>query len=203
MRYILENNKTKINKWIDIIFGILQRGEKAEEIHNLFQAQSYEGMVKIEKIKNIDMRDAIMRLVEVGVTPMQIFDKESKGKFEEKKILKNNIYSLAKGLFLDDIKCKLNKFYITSVNYKNIYNKLYENYKLTDNRDYKEKIYPEIISIKCINPKKLKIFTNRNSWYNIKISNHDNKPVFEESTINYYHNNSSKFAPNFQMNISS
>ena len=45
---------------------------------------------------------------------------------------------------MDDKKCKLNKFYITSVNYKNIYNKLYENYKLTDNRDYKEKIYPEI-----------------------------------------------------------
>jgi hypothetical protein len=76
MRNVLENNKIKINKWIDIIFGVFQRGEKAEEIHNLFQAQSYEGMVKVEKIKDLDMRDAMMRLVEVGVTPMQLFDKE-------------------------------------------------------------------------------------------------------------------------------
>ena len=199
MRNVLENNKIKINKWIDIIFGIFQRGEKAEEIHNLFQAQSYEGMVKVEKIKDLDMRDALMRLFEVGVTPMQIFDKESKPKIEEKKLMKNNIYSLAKGLFLDDKKCKLNKFFITSNNYKSIYHKLYENYKLTDNRDYQEEIYPQIISIKCINPKNLKIFTNKNSWYFIKISNHDNKPIFEEKNINLYQNNSSEFAPSFQM----
>ena len=199
MRNVLENNKIKINKWIDIIFGVFQRGEKAEEIHNLFQAQSYEGMVKVEKIKDLDMRDAMMRLVEVGVTPMQLFDKESKPKVEEKKLMKNNIYSLAKGLFLDDKKCKLNKFYITSNNYKSIYHKLYENYKLTDNRDYQEEIYPQIISIKCINPKNLKIFTNKNSWYFIKISNHDNKPIFEEKNMNTYQNNSSEFAPSFQM----
>ena len=113
--------------------------------------------------------------------------------------MKNNIYSLAKGLFLDDKKCKLNKFFITSNNYKSIYHKLYENYKLTDNRDYQEEIYPQIISIKCINPKNLKIFTNKNSWYFIKISNHDNKPIFEEKNINLYQNNSSEFAPSFQM----
>ena len=101
-------------------------------------------MVRIEKIKDIDMRDATMRLVEVGVTPMQIFDKESKGKLDEKKIFKNNIFSFAKGLFLDNIECKLNKFFITSANYKSIYNKSYENYRLTINRDYKEIIYPEI-----------------------------------------------------------
>lgn len=118
-------------------------------------------------------------------------------KTRRKKILKNNVYSLAKGLFLDDINCKLNKFCITSSNYKNIYNKLYENNKLTDNKDYSEIIFPEIIAIKCINPKNLKIFTNKNSWYNIKISNHDNKPIFEEKSINYYQNNSSKFFPLF------
>ena len=198
MRDFLENNKTKINKWIDIIFGILQKGEKAEEIHNIFQAQTYEGMVRIDKISDLDMRDAMMRLVEVGVTPMQIFDKESKGKIE-KKLFKNNIYSYAKGIFLDDKKCKLNKFYITSKNYKDIYSTLYENDKLTYNKDYNEIIYPSIIAIKCRNPKNLKIFTNKNSFYNIKISNHDNKPIFEEKNINYYQNNSSKFSPSFCM----
>ena len=199
MRKVLENNSTKINKWIDIIFGVLQKGEKAEEIHNLFQAQSYEGMVRIDKINDIDMRDALMRLVEVGITPMQIFDKESKSRYDEKKLLKNNIYNLAKGLFLDDIKCKLNKFYITSANYKNLYYKIYINYKLTENKDYEQQVFPEIIAIKCINPKNLKIFTNKNAWYNIKITNHDNKPIFEEKNINYYHNNSSKYAPSFQI----
>ena len=32
-RKFLEKSNLKINKWIDIIFGIYQRGEKAEEIH--------------------------------------------------------------------------------------------------------------------------------------------------------------------------
>jgi WD40 repeat protein len=116
--------------------------------------------------------------------------------------MKNNIYSLAKGLFLDDKKCKLNKFYITSKNYKTIYYKLYQNHKLTENRNYEEEIFPQIIAIKCISPKNLKIFTNKNIWYNIKISNHDNKPIFEEKSINLYQNNSSRFSPSFPMSIS-
>ena len=201
MRNYLEKNKGKINKWIDIIFGTYQRGEKAEEIHNIFQAQTYERMVKIEKINDIDMRDARMRLVEVGVTPMQIFDKDSKGKIERKELLKNKVYSYAIGIFLDE-SSKLNKYYITSSKYKLIYTLHYENNKLTYNKDYKEIIYPTIIAIKCINSKYLKIFTNNNNyWYNLKLSFHDNKLHIEESNIYLYENNSSKYAPSYQISL--
>ena len=200
MRENLEKAKNKINKWIDLIYGTYQKGEKAEEIHNIFQAQTYERMVRIDKYKDIDMRDAMMRLVEVGITPNQIFDKDSKVKIDKKELFKNKIYSFAIGLFLDESN-KLSKFYITSSNYK-LLSQVYENDKLTyNNKDYKQLIYPNIIAIKCINPKYLKIFTNNNSWYNIKISNNDNKLHIEEGTIYKYENNSSKFAPSYTISL--
>ena len=199
MRNNLEKNKNKINKWIDLIFGTYQKGEKAEEIHNIFQAQSYERMVRIDKYKDIDMRDAMMRLVEVGVTPSQILEKDSKVKIERKELLKNKLYSFAIGIFLDESN-KLNKFNITSSKYK-LLCQAYENDKLTYNKDYKEIIYPSIIAIKCINPKYLKIFTNNNIWYNIKISNHDNKLHIEEGNLYKFENNSSKFAPSYPISL--
>ena len=201
MRNNLEKDKNKLNKWIDLIFGIYQKGEKAEEVHNIFQAQTYERMVKIEKIKDIDMRDAMMRLVEVGVSPSQILDKDSKGKIDKKEFLiKNKIYSHATGIFLDESK-KLNKFYLKSTKYNLIYTTKYENNKLTYNKDYKEMIYPSIIAIKCLNPKNLKIFMNNNIWFNIKISNHDNKLHIEESNIYQYENNSSIYAPCYPISL--
>ena len=75
-RKYLEKNNIKINKRMDIIFGNYQKGEKAEEIHNILKAQSYEKMHKIDNIRNIDMRNALMRLVKVGITPMQILGEE-------------------------------------------------------------------------------------------------------------------------------
>ena len=102
-RKFLEKSDLKINKWIDIIFGNYQRGEKAEEIHNIFQAQTYERMVKIENIKDIDMRNALMRLVEVGISPMQILDSESKAKIDKKIFLQSNsVYAKSKGKTLDE-----------------------------------------------------------------------------------------------------
>jgi WD40 repeat protein len=74
---------------------------------------------------------------------------------------------------------------------------LYENKDLTHNKEYTEKIYPSIISIKCINPKNLKIITNNNYWYTIKISHHDKNIHIEESNINEIENNSSKYAPSY------
>ena len=196
MRNNLEKDKIKINKWIDLIFGTYQKGEKAEEIHNIFQAQTYEKMVKIDKIKDIDTRDAMMRLVEVGVTPIQILDKDSKGKIEKKDVLKHGIYSYAKGVFLDE-STKFNKYFITTNNYKLICTRLYENMNLTHNKEYTERIFPSIIAIKCINPKRLKIITNNNYWYTIKISHHDKNIHIEESSIYDIENNSSKYAPSY------
>ena len=98
LRKILENDKLNINKWLDLIFGVKQRGEKAEEANNLYMGNSYQGNVKIDSFKDIDTRNTLMRLVEVGVTPLQLFDVECKPKIEKDILLtKDPLYSNNKG----------------------------------------------------------------------------------------------------------
>ena len=68
------------NLWInggDLIFGSAQRGEKAEENRNIFKAQSYERMVKINDITYPVSRNTLIRLIETGVIPLQIFSNDS------------------------------------------------------------------------------------------------------------------------------
>ena len=198
-RKILEKSNLKINKWIDIIFGSYQRGEKAEEIHNIFQAQTYERTVKIENIKDIDMRNALMRLVEVGVTPMQILDVDSKPKIDKKDfLLKNKNYSLSKGNTLDE-STKLISIVLESQKYNYFSTKYYENPKNTYNKEFHQVIEPIITKIICVNPKLLKIFINNNYFYTINLQNHENKGTIEESNISKLDNNSSNFAPSYQM----
>ena len=128
-RKLLETSNLKINKWIDIIFGNYQRGEKAEDIHNIFQAQTYERMVKIDNIKDSDMRNALMRLVEVGMTPMQILNADSKPKIDKKDyLLKNSTYSLSKGNTLDE-STELISTIIESEKYNLFSTKYFENNK--------------------------------------------------------------------------
>ena len=93
MRKNLENNELKIiNKWIDLIFGNLQRGPGAEENHNIFMAHTYERMVKIDTIEDTDSRNALMRLVEIGVTPFHLFSDDSKQKIEKNNYLSKKLF---------------------------------------------------------------------------------------------------------------
>ena len=48
-KHIIEFISDKF-KHVDLIFGTYQSGEKAEEVHNIFMAQTYEKMVQIEEI---------------------------------------------------------------------------------------------------------------------------------------------------------
>ena len=198
-RKFLEKSDLKINKWIDIIFGNYQRGEKAEEIHNIFQAQTYERMVKIENIKDIDMRNALMRLVEVGISPMQILDSESKAKIDKKIFLQSNsVYAKSKGKTLDEAE-NLEMKVIESQRYENYCSKNYENKKLSYSKEYKQIIEPKITKIICVNQKLLQIFINNDYYYNINLQNYETKGTIEESNLYKLENNSSKFAPNFQI----
>ena len=201
-RKILEKSNLKINKWIDIIFGSYQRGEKAEEIHNIFQAQTYERMVKIDNIRDTDMRNALMRLVEVGVTPIQILDIDSRPKIDKKDfLLKNSIFSLSKGCTLDE-SSKLIPIIIDSEKYNYFCSKYYENIKNTYNKEYFQMVEPIITKIIFVSQKILKIFINNNYYYTINLQNHDNKGIIEESNIFKIENNSTRFAPNYQMSLS-
>ena len=199
LRRYLENNNinNNINKWIDLIFGINQRGEKAEENHNIFQSYTYEKNVKINSIKDIDVRNGLMRQYEMGVTPFQIFDSESKNKIRNNSIIT-----------LDESKNLIIKM-INSSKFNYLKNKHYENNKYSNDIMYKEEniklSFLKILKIVYTENEKLKIFTNKNRWYTIKlleedINNTNNNIIkVEESNINKYFSNSSKYACSYMI----
>ena len=197
-RYLESNNiNNNINKWIDLIFGINQRGEKAEENHNIFQSYTYEKNVKIDSIKDNDVRNALMRQYEMGVTPYQIFDSESRNK------IKNNTI-----ITLDESKNLIIKT-INSHKFNYLKNKHYENHKYSNDKMYKEEniklSFLKILKIVYVENEKLKIFTNKNRWYTIKIleeeinNNNSNVLKVEESNIYKYYSNSSKYACSYRI----
>ena len=62
-----------INNWIELIFGIKQKGETAKKIHNLFAKESYEEYEENYKKSNNDEKTLLCKFTEFGVTPSQLF----------------------------------------------------------------------------------------------------------------------------------
>ena len=196
MRKFLEFYSDKLNKWIDLVFGSYQRGEKSEEAHNIFMAQTYEKMVKIEEITDPDVRNTVMRLNEIGVTPYKIFLNDSKPRFDKAQFLKKNLYySYSKGNFLYDCK-QLESIKFKTKNYKNLYKKESKNFK---NEIHSFEISPKIIKIKWVDNETLKIFTNTNQYYDIKYTLIDKDVTNTDLDIYNFENNSSKYAPSYQI----
>ena len=199
LRRYLESTNFNLNKWIDLIFGVTQRGEKAEENHNIFQAHTYENNVKINSIEDIDSRNALMRQSEMGVVPFQIFDAESKNKIKN---MSNNNMTLdeSKNLVIKKIK---------SSRFTALESKKYQNDKLSNDPMYKEEnVYSshlKIIKITCLDGERIKIFTNKNHWYVIKIeeeefiNNNNNFLKIEESNYYKFQNNSNKYACSYMI----
>ena len=199
MRKFLENHDDKINKWIDLIFGSYQRGEKAEEAHNLFMAQTYEKMIKIEEISDPDYRNTLMRLIEIGVTPYKIFLNDSKARLDKNSFFqKSPLYSFSKGNFLYECK-NLETITLKTKNYKKIVLNNFKNEKKNNNEIQENKVYPKIISIKSIDYETLKIFLNTNHWYDINFSINDKDAISFDSEIHSFQNNSSKYASTYQI----
>ncbi len=99
-RELLELLKEDINEWINLIFGIYSRGEKAKEKCNLFISYSYNDIMdkKLKLIKDQKEKDSVLKALEFGLIPNQIlyepiiFDKNNKEKDiknEEKDIIIN------------------------------------------------------------------------------------------------------------------
>jgi WD40 repeat protein len=186
MRNNLEKNSLTINKWIDLIFGSLQRGEKAEENHNIYMAHTYEGMVKIDSITDYDSRNALMRLWEVGVTPKQILRTDSKKKNEKTIVKGSNLYE-SKNLHICE--AEFHK-------YEELIKKCYKNKSI--NKEYEEIVYPKIIKIKAIGLNELLLVYNLNYIIKLKFKKvSDKKYAFEEKTIYKGNNFSSKYASSY------
>ena len=205
MRRYLESGEFKLNKWIDLIFGTAQRGEKAEERKNIFKAHSYERMVNIDDKIDKDSRNALMRLNEIGVTPWQIFATDTKPQLDKKQFLEKSIYLNAKGNFIYEKKNLTFKI-MKSNNFNNIKKKLYQNDKFSKNKKYSlaQNSYGNlrIIKMKQIEHNNLKIYTSTNHWYNIKYSINSKDLSPEESNLNDIENNSTKFSNSYKKNDS-
>ena len=197
LRKTLESDNIKINNWLDLIFGYKQKGEKGEEFHNLYSGNSYIGNVKIELFNDTDTRNALMRLVEVGMTPLKLFDAECKPRIEKNLLLtKNPIYSNSKGIFFYESN-KISIKYIKSSKYKRICDHFYYNTNSSSNKDYKINIYPKIAMIKWINNNYVKLITNTNLYYSMNVSKVDENSQCEESELCEIESQSSKFSPSY------
>ena len=194
MRKFLENYDEKLNKWIDLIFGSYQRGEKAEEVHNIFMAQTYEKMVKIDEVKDPDLRNTLMRLNEVGITPHKIFSNDSKPRIEKSKFFqKHPIYSPTSGKFLyesDKLICIDSKI-------PNYIKKFGE--KHSKRSTAISSVTIKIISMKQITHDTLRIFTSTNQWFDCKIYIKEKVARFYDLDIKVIPNNSSTYQSSFQI----
>ena len=196
LRKSLENENLKINNWLDLIFGYKQKGQKAEECHNLYSGNSYIGNVKIDLFNDADTRNALMRLVEVGMTPLKLFENECSPRIEKKILLSKNEYSNSKGVFFYESNKIIIK-YIKSAKYKRICDHFYYNNNSSSNKDYKINIYPKIAKIKWANKDFIKIITNNNLYYSLNVTKLDETLPSEESELCEIENQSSKFSPSY------
>ena len=99
-------------------------------------------MVDIEKITDIDTRNSLMRLYEMGVTPIQIFEHETKSKNKN-----NNNF-----ITLDEAKNLVVKF-VYSNKFNVLKTKYYENNKYSKDPQYKEEnIFSSYLKISKIMP---------------------------------------------------
>ena len=190
------NITNSLNNWIDLIFGINQKGENAEENNNIFFAHTYDKMVNIEKITDIDVRNSLMRLYETGITPSQIFEHETKSKGR----INNNVIPLEEGKKFEVKFIKSNKFDTIKLNN-------YENNTLSKDSSYKKEnlknSHLKISKLVALDNYIIRIFTNMGHRYDIKIEDEKihiiNKLKIVESSYLEFENNSINYACSYIM----
>ena len=109
-REILEDDRTQIEKWIDLIFGIFQRGSYAQKIGNIYPAYCYHGVISCRLNKN--NYENLLGFQEFGVVPhIQL-------KFNSvpRVLVKNEI-----------IKFEVNKWIFENFDLSNFYSDYYSN----------------------------------------------------------------------------
>ena len=85
-----------LNKWIDLIFGTLQKGKKARKAKNIFSPYSYLNFVNFEGLSESKII-TYKKFFELGITPNQVYSREVNNKIIPKQF-KGNILSCCKFL---------------------------------------------------------------------------------------------------------
>jgi hypothetical protein len=88
-REILESKQVSstLNEWINLIFGSKQKAPEANEIHNLFNPQTYEDYESEFDEQDAEEQEINLRMLEFGVTPNQVFKTATQRKKLEGKII--------------------------------------------------------------------------------------------------------------------
>ena len=143
---VLESEHCSLNlhKWINLIFGESQRGQKAIESCNVFNESCYKEFIENKcnnKLKNMALR---LQIAEYGQLPNQLFTFEHpKKKIKAQIVLNNNSSNVSKNknLYEKEFKNKdetENKEFSMSKNSNDILNKLRilkENFEASDIHD--------------------------------------------------------------------
>ena len=89
MKQVLESPEVSysIHQWIDLIFGYKQSGKEGEEANNLFIYSSYEDAINLENEDN-KQKPYLLRMVEFGLTPTQLFFKQFQSKTKKENLSK-------------------------------------------------------------------------------------------------------------------
>ena len=164
MKKILESDQISatIQKWIDLIFGYKARGKESELANNLFTESSYQENININNIEN---KESYLRLVEFGLIPTQIMNKEFPKREKKKDIIKGKELTDSKGYFTTE-KCQLNI-------------DMFESNNLIDQ---KENVY--ILKVWYFSNEKISILLSNNLFIEKKISYNSSENCYVGESIN-------------------
>ena len=99
-RKILESYivSSTINEWLNLIFGVKQKGAEANKVHNLFNCQTYEDYESTFDKMSPDDQEMALRMLEFGITPNQVFrSPASQRKMKLDSKIKNQLFYEALG----------------------------------------------------------------------------------------------------------
>ena len=167
MRSCLENNKmsTKIQKWIDLIFGSKSRGKDAEKVKNIFKEASYQELIDINKIEN---KESKLREVEFGLVPNQLMVKEC-ARRDKKEVVR-------RGREITNSECDLKCYECKYSNEKEAYISI-GNLSLN------------VTKMVCFNPEKIQILLGGRVYLERKVSYSGFDKSYSDSLLNVFNLN--------------
>ena len=131
----------KIRKWIDLIFGYKARGKDAELANNIFTEASYQENINLNNVEN---KESYLRLVEFGLIPNQIMNKELVKKEKKEDVIKGKQITNSSGKFS------------------------YEKFNIKYNDNEKENLF--VMKIGCFSDDKITLFLSNNVFLEEKIN---------------------------------